>query len=106
MAVFVEDNVKIMISDQNNSQENGGFNVLWEIYEQNDVADGTKEAFAGFFDEINDVIENVFDGSEYKRENRKEAIPKVRKALKKYAQKIYNKIETNWYICGTASNGN
>ena len=71
MAVFVEDNVKMMISDQNNSQENGGFNVLWEIYEQNDVADGTKEAFAGFFDEITNVIEKVFDGSEYKRENRR-----------------------------------
>ena len=99
-------NVKIIILDQNNAQANGGFNVLWEIYEKDDVADGTKEAFAGFFDDINDVIENVFDGSEYKKENRKDAIPKVRKALKKMTQKVFNKLETQWYRCGTASNGN
>ena len=94
------------ILDQNNAQANGGFNVLWEIYEKDDVADGTKEAFAGFFDDINNVIENVFDGTEYKTEKRKDAIPKVRKALKKMTQKVFNKLETSWYRCGTASNGN
>lgn len=91
-------------SDQNNSQEKGGFNVLWEIYEKNDVADGTKEEFAGYFDKITDIIDDVFDGSEYRKENRQEAIQKARKALKKMTQKVFNKIETVWYICGTASN--
>jgi len=91
-------------SDQNNSQEKGGFNVLWEIYEQDDVAEGTKEEFAGYFDKITDVIENVFDGSEYTKEKRQAAIPKARKALKKSSQKLFNKIETQWYVCGTASN--
>ena len=96
----------IIISDQNNSQPKGGFNVLWEIYEKDDVADGTKEAFAGFFDKVNEVIDDVFDGSEYKKERFQDKIPKVRKALKNMAQKQSEKLETLWYICGTASRGN
>merc|ERR1712227_634485 len=28
----------------------------------------------------------------------------ARKALKKSSQKLFNKIETQWYVCGTASN--
>ena len=52
------------------------------------------------------VIEKNFDGSEFLTPKKEPAIPKVRKALKKKTQKVYNSIETMWYICGTASRGN
>ena len=96
----------MVILDQNNAQPKGGFNVLWEIYVKDDVADGTKEAFAGFLDKTLDVVDDVFDGSEYKNEKRKDSVPKARKALRNMAQKVFNKIETMWYICGSASRGN
>ena len=53
-----------------------------------------------------DVVEKNFNGSEFISEKKEPAIPKVRKALKKKTQKVFNSIETMWYICGTASRGN
>lgn len=67
------------------------------------VDEGTKETFAGFLDKTMEVVDDVFDGSEYKKEKRKAMIPKAKKALKKQTQKAFNTIETMWYVCGTAS---
>ena len=66
----------------------------------------TRKAGFDFASDTLDVVDDVFDGSEYKNEKRKDAVPKARKALRNMAQKVFNKIETMWYICGSASRGN
>ena len=82
----------------------GGFSVLWEVYDPENVAQATKDALADMKAETTKAIELFLDETGNIKKKPQPLINSKAKLVSN-ALKTFDHVERLWYMCGTASRG-
>lgn len=99
---LTDTNHLVFAFDSDQSTRKGGFSVLWEVYDPENVSQATKDALKTMRDDTNAAIEAFLDPT---GPIKKKAQPLINSQAKIGANvaKVFDHVERMWYMCGTAS---
>lgn len=99
---LTDTNHLVFAFDSDQDTRKGGFSVLWEVYDPENVAQATKDALADMKAETTKAIELFLDETGNIKKKPQPLINSKAKLVSN-ALKTFDHVERLWYMCGTAS---